>query len=73
MKQRVRMKCILKTGQVINDSIRINKEELRSVNQLKVEIEDSLAKAPGDPKRMTNFTFAHTTVVLDEVAAIKIW
>jgi hypothetical protein len=67
------MTCVLKNGQVIKDSVKINKEELRSVNQLKVEIEDSLAKAPGDPKRMTNFTFAHTTVVLDEVAAIKIY
>ena len=73
MKQRVRMKCILKTGQVIKDSVRINKEELHCVNQLKVEIEKALATAQGDPKRMTNFTFAHTTIVVDEIAAIKIW
>lgn len=73
MKQRVRMICILKNGRVIKDSVKLNKEELIHVNRLKAEIEDSLAKAPGDLKRMTNFTFAHTTVLLDEVAVVKIW
>jgi hypothetical protein len=67
------MKCILKNGQVIKDSVRINKEELPCVNRLKVEIETALSTAQGDPKRMTNFTFAHTTIVVDEIAAIKIW
>jgi hypothetical protein len=67
------MICILNSGQTIRDSVKINKEDLLYVNQLKTEIENSLAKKPGDPKRMTNFTFAHTTVVLDEVAAVKIW
>lgn len=73
MKQTVHMICILKNGRVIKDSVKINKEELIHVNRLKAEIEDSLAKAPGDLKRMTNFTFAHTTILLDEVAAVKIW
>jgi hypothetical protein len=68
------MKCILKTGQVINDSIRVPKEELLHVNRLKVELEKAMAREPGDPKySMTSFTFAHTTIKADEIAAIKIW
>ena len=73
MKKRVRMKCIFKTGNCIKDSLLVSKDELQVVNKLKTEIENSLAKEAGDPKRMVLFTFAHTTVLLDEIAAIKIW
>jgi hypothetical protein len=66
------MTCVLKSGAVIKDSLKIDKKDFKWVNELKQQIETSSEKNPGDPRRMTSFTFAYTTVVFDEVAAVKI-
>ena len=69
----VHMICVLKSGKVITDKLRISKDDFTYVNKLKAEIENSFVKEPGDPKRMKLFTFAYTTVNFDDVAAVKIW
>ena len=73
MKKKVKMTCILKSGVVVKETVKIKKDDVQWVNALKSQIETSFEKKPGDPGRMSSFTFAYTSVVFDEVAAVKIW
>lgn len=73
MKKKVHMSCVLKSGTVVKDAFRVKKDEIRWINLLKEQIEDACNMPAGTPGRMTAFTFGHTTVIFDEVAAVTIW
>lgn len=73
MKKKVRMTCILKSGVVVKDQLQINKNDnlaLKALYQMKTAVEDSIGYK--EPK-LQNITFGHTTVSINEIAAIKIW
>ena len=71
MKKKVKMTCILKSGQVVEDVCKIDKKNTRAfaaINEMRKGIENSLGyKEPA----VTNITFGKLTVALSEVAAIK--
>ena len=71
MKKKVKMTCILKSGQVVEDVCKIDKKNTRAfaaINEMRKGIENSLGyKEPA----VTNITFGKLTISLTEVAAIK--
>lgn len=76
MKKKIRMTCILKSGAVIKDAIRISKKDsqwvpaIAAINQMKNSLENG--RALDETQKMV-ITFGHTTIHASEVAAIKIW
>lgn len=74
MKKKVKMTCILKSGQVVEDSIKFKKSDtnvIRTVEQMRVSMEDYLAH-PGKYKENSGcVVFGKTTILMSEVAAIS--
>lgn len=69
----IHMHCVLKSGAVVKDRLRINKNDdlaLKAIYQMKTAVEGSIGYK--EPK-LQNITFGHTTIAIGEVAAIKIW
>ena len=71
MKAKVKMTCIMKSGQVVEEVCKIDKRNTRAfaaINEMRKGIEESLGyKEPA----ASNITFGKLTVSLSEVAAIK--
>ena len=71
MKKKIKMTCILKSGQVIEEVCKIDKKNTRAfaaINDMRRGIESSLGcKEPA----VSNITFGRLNVALPEVAAIK--
>ena len=71
MKKKVTMTCILKSGAVVEDTIKVDTKFTRAwqgINEMRKGIENSLGyKEPA----VSNITFGKLTVSLPEVAAIK--
>ena len=71
MKKKVKMTCILKSGQVVEEVCKIDKKNTRVfavINEMRRDIENSLGyKEPA----ISNFTFGKLTVSLPDLAAIK--
>ncbi len=70
MKVRITMTCILKSGAVVEDTVKIdkkNKQAFRAINEMRKGIENSLGY---EKPAVRNFTFGKATVLLSEVAAI---
>lgn len=76
MKKKIRMTCILKSGAVIKETIKVSKKDtqwipaIAAINQLKNSLENG--RALDETQKMV-ITFGHTTFNAAEVAAIKIW
>jgi hypothetical protein len=71
MKVKVKMTCILKSGAVVEDTIKIDKKNTRAfrvINEMRKGIENSLGyEKPAVP----NITFGKLTVATSEIAAIQ--
>lgn len=70
MKKKVMMTCILKSGVVVKDTVKIDKKNNRAfaaINEMRRGIENSLGyKEP----RLQNITFGKMTVSVAEIAAV---
>jgi enamine deaminase RidA (YjgF/YER057c/UK114 family) len=71
MKKKVTMTCILKSGAVVEDTVKIdkkNKQVFRVINEMRKDIENSL---DCEEPAVSNITFGKLTVAVSEIAAIK--
>lgn len=72
MKKKVHMICILKSGAVVKETLKLDEKNTRAVNalrQMKAALEDNV----GHTKlALQNITFGHTTIAVSEIATIKI-
>ena len=71
MKKKVAMTCILKSGQVVEETCKIDKKNTRAfaaIDEMRRGIENSLGYKES---AVSNITFGRLTVSLSEVAAIK--
>jgi hypothetical protein len=71
MKKKVKMTCILKSGVVVKETVKIDKQNNRAfaaINEMRRGIENSLDdKEP----RLQNITFGQTTIAVSEIVAIS--
>lgn len=71
MKKKVKMICILKSGAVVEDTIKIGTKDtkaIRAIEEMRKGIENSLGY---EKPSAQNLTFGRLTIALSEVAAIK--
>ena len=72
MKKKVKMICVLKSGAVVEDTIKIDKKynakAFNALNELRSGIENSLGY---EKPAVSNITFGKLTVATSEIAAIK--
>lgn len=71
MKKKVTMICILKSGAIVKDTIKVdkkNKQAFRVINEMRKGIENSLGY---EKPAVQNITFGKLTINLAEVAAIN--
>ena len=71
MKKKVTMTCILKSGAVVEDTIKVDKKNtqaFRVINEMRKGIENSLGY---EKPVVSNITFGKLTVATSEIAAIK--
>lgn len=70
MKKKVKMTCILKSGAVVEDAIKVDKKNTRAfhmINEMRESIEKSLGyKEPC----VQNITFGTSTILVSEIASI---
>lgn len=64
MKKKIMMTCVLKSGVIVKDAVRMTPDEIEVFNKLKKALED--ANIEGTSK----FTFGTTTITVSEIAAI---
>lgn len=70
MKKKIKMICILKSGAVVEDTIKVDRKNTRAyqvVNEMRKGIENSLGY---EKPAVSNITFGKTTVSVSEIAAI---
>ena len=71
MKKKVKMTCVLKSGAVVEDTVKIdkkNKQAFRVINEMRKGIENSLGY---EKPAVQNITFGKLTVATSEIAAIQ--
>ncbi len=71
MKKKVKMTCTLKSGVVVEDTIKVdkkNKQAFRAINEMRRGIENSLGY---EEPACSNITFGKLTVAISEIAAVK--
>jgi hypothetical protein len=71
MKKKVKMICILKSGAVVEDTIKVDKKNTRAfrvIDEMRKGIENSLGY---EKPAVQNITFGKLTVAVSEIAAIK--
>lgn len=72
MKKKVKMTCVLKSGVVVKETIKVDpkhKAAIAAINDMKTALEDSVGYK--EPKWQI-ITFGHTTIAIPEIAAITI-
>lgn len=72
MKKKVRMMCILKSGAVVKETLKLDERNTRAVNalqQMKAALEDNVGHTKLE---LQNITFGRTTIAVSEIAAITI-
>ena len=71
MKKKVKMTCILKSGAVVEDTVKIDKKNtqaFRVINEMRKGIENSLGY---EKPAVSNITFGKLTIAVSEIAALK--
>ena len=71
MKKKVTMTCVLKSGAVVEDTVKIGKKDTRAlqvIDEMRKGIENSLGY---EKPAVQNITFGKLTVAVSEIAAIK--
>jgi hypothetical protein len=70
MKKKIKMICILKSGAIVEDTIKVDRKNTRAyqvVNEMRKGIENSLGY---EKPAVQNITFGKMTVSVSEIAAI---
>jgi hypothetical protein len=73
MKKKVKMTCILKSGQKVEDCLVFKKSDtcaIRAIEQMRVSMEDYLAHPDKYKENSGCVVFGKTTILMSEVAAI---
>ena len=73
MKKKVKMTCILKSGQVVKDSFIFKKSDKRAfrvIEQIRLDIENYLAHPDKYTKDAGCIVFGKSTILMSEIAAI---
>jgi autonomous glycyl radical cofactor GrcA len=73
MKMKVKMTCILKSGQVIKDSFPVKKKDTQTLNvieSIRDSVEDQFAHPSKYKENAGCVTFGHSTIRISEIAAI---
>lgn len=73
MKKKIRMICILKSGQKVEDCLVFKKSDtqaIRAVEQMRVDMEHYLAHPDKYKENSGCVVFGKTTILMSEVAAI---
>ena len=71
MKKKIKMTCVLKSGQVVEEVCKIDKKNTRAfaaINEMRRGIENSLGYKES---AVSNITFGATTIAVSEIAAIQ--
>lgn len=71
MKKKVTMICILKSGVIVEDTVKISKKDTRAlqvIDEMRKGIENSLGY---EKPAVQNITFGRLTVAVSDIAAIK--
>lgn len=71
MTKKVTMICVLKSGVIVKDTIKISKTDIKAfqvINEMKECIENSLGY---EKPAVQNITFGKSTILVSEIAAIK--
>lgn len=70
MKKKVKMTCILKSGAILEDTLKIDKKNTRAFKGIE-EMRKGLVNSLGYEKSaVSNITFGTTTIAVSEIAAI---
>lgn len=71
MKKQITLICVLKSGAIIEDTIKVDKKNTKAfqvINEMRKGIENSLGY---EKPAVQNITFGKLTVAVSEIAAIK--
>lgn len=71
MKKKVKITCVLKSGVVVEDTIKIDKKNTRAfrvIDEMRKGIEESLGY---EKPAVQNITFGKLTIAVSEIAAVK--
>ena len=71
MKAKIKMTCILKSGQKITETLKVSRKDSRvfkAINQIREDVETYLASPTTDKGQIT---FGKTTICMSEIAAIS--
>lgn len=74
MKRKIKIKCILKNGQVIKDSFPIKKSDtraLKAIEQIRVDIENYLAHPDKYKENAGCLTWGKSIILMSEIAAVS--
>ncbi len=74
MKKKVKMICILKSGQVVKDSFPVKKKDtqaLKVIESMRGLVEDQFAHPSKYTENAGCVTFGHSTIRISEIAAIS--
>ena len=71
MKKKVKMICILKSGQKLTESIKFNPKDsrvIKAIESMRKDVENYMSSPTADKGQLT---FGRTTLALSEIAAIS--
>ena len=71
MKTKVKMTCVLKSGQKITETLKVSRKDSRvfkAINRIREDVETYLASPTADKGLIT---FGKTTICMSEIAAIS--
>ena len=74
MKKKIKIKCILKSGQVVKDSFLVDSSDSRAleiIEQIRTATEDYLAHPDKYQENAGCLAFGKSTVLISEIAAIS--
>lgn len=71
MKVKIKMTCILKSGQRITETLKVSRKDTRvfkAIESIRQDVENYMSSPTADKGQ---FTFGKTTIAISEVAAIS--
>ena len=74
MKKKIKMICILKSGQVVKDSFQVKKSDTRAlkvIEQLRLDVENYLTHPDKYKENSGCLVFGKSTILMSEIAAVS--
>ena len=71
MKKKVKMICILKSGQVVKDSFVFKKSDNKAIEQIRLTMENYLTHPDKYKKDAGCLVFGKSTILMSEIAAVS--